>query len=275
MSYRLKEIIFFNRKVAILCQNENGPCPLIAISNVLLLQGQITIHPDYTTISLTDLIQLVANRLLEVSSNPNIDDIQHQQQVISVIDILPKLQYGLDVNVRFDSVTGFEFTEELSVFDAFDIPLFHGWVVDPENLESARILSNLSYNHVILKVVEYKALVDSSTRKADEQKEQDDVSTFEEQEAQPSPNNPDLDLSQQLREGAILETFLADTASQLTFAGLMGLLQTLRPNQLAVFFRNNHFGTVFRKDDKLFLLVTDFGYADEPSVVWEGLDTID
>jgi len=32
-------------QVPILCQNENGPCPLLAIGNVLLLQSNISIHP--------------------------------------------------------------------------------------------------------------------------------------------------------------------------------------------------------------------------------------
>lgn len=32
-------------QVPILCQNENGPCPLLAIGNILLLQSNISIHP--------------------------------------------------------------------------------------------------------------------------------------------------------------------------------------------------------------------------------------
>lgn len=38
MSYTLKKIQYYNRSVGILCQSENGPCPLLAICNVLLLQ---------------------------------------------------------------------------------------------------------------------------------------------------------------------------------------------------------------------------------------------
>ncbi len=39
--YSLKRIKFFSRDVAIVCQNENGPCPLLAIVNVLSLRNQI------------------------------------------------------------------------------------------------------------------------------------------------------------------------------------------------------------------------------------------
>jgi hypothetical protein len=32
-------------------QNENGPCPLLALANVLLLRGGIHIHPDYSEVT--------------------------------------------------------------------------------------------------------------------------------------------------------------------------------------------------------------------------------
>lgn len=44
---------------------------------------------------------------------------------------------------------------------------------------------------------------------------------------------------------------------------------------MVVFFRNNHFNTLTKHNGQLYLLVTDFGYADVPSVVWEKLDVID
>lgn len=42
-----------------------------------------------------------------------------------------------------------------------------------------------------------------------------------------------------------------------TPAGLAGLAAGLRDHQLAVFFRNNHFNTLFKYEDGIFLLVTD------------------
>ena len=39
--YHVKWINFKDNHVAIVTQNENGPCPLLAITNVLLLQGKI------------------------------------------------------------------------------------------------------------------------------------------------------------------------------------------------------------------------------------------
>lgn len=46
--------------------------------------------------------------------------------------VLPKLATGLDVNVRFTGVADFEYTPECIVFDLLGIPLYHGWLVDPQ-----------------------------------------------------------------------------------------------------------------------------------------------
>ena len=36
------------------------------------------------------------------------------------------------MNVRFDSVKGFEFTSEIVIFDLLNVPLYHGWLPDPQ-----------------------------------------------------------------------------------------------------------------------------------------------
>ncbi len=57
--YLIKRIRFLGRNVPVLCQNENGPCPLLAICNILLLRGSIQIHPDISCISSEELIEEV------------------------------------------------------------------------------------------------------------------------------------------------------------------------------------------------------------------------
>ena len=68
-SYRMKKIEFLGRPTVVLCQNENGPCPLLAICSALLLENQIDIHHDYAEVTLPELISLVANRLVEANSS--------------------------------------------------------------------------------------------------------------------------------------------------------------------------------------------------------------
>jgi hypothetical protein len=62
-------------------------------------------------------------------------------------------------------------------------------------------------------------------------------------------------------------------ASQLTYHGLYELHSKLKENQLCVFFRNNHFSTLFKNKNELFVLLTDAGYLHEP-IVWEKLDQV-
>jgi hypothetical protein len=89
-----------------------------------------------------------------------------------------------------------------------------------------------------------------------------------------SPSAP-RDHEAELRNGEVLQEFMHKTASQLAFYGLMQLHQHIRERQLCVFFRNNHFCTLFKVNRKLYLLVTDEGYRDEEQVVWELLDDIE
>lgn len=54
------------------------------------------------------------------------------QNINDTMMVLPKLSTGLDVNVRFTGVSDFEYTPECIVFDLLNIPLYHGWLVDPQ-----------------------------------------------------------------------------------------------------------------------------------------------
>lgn len=56
----------------------------------------------------------------------------YPQNVDDAMTVLPKLATGLDVNVRFTGVSDFEYTPECSIFDLLGIPLYHGWLVDPQ-----------------------------------------------------------------------------------------------------------------------------------------------
>ncbi len=61
----------------------------------------------------------------------------------------------------------------------------------------------------------------------------------------------------------LVQDFLDNSSSQLTYHGLASLREGLRPNELAVFFRNNHFTTIFLHKGVVHILVTDQGYEFE------------
>lgn len=212
-SYKIKRVDFFGRReVPVVLQNENGPCPLLAIANVLLLRNTLQLPSGAPDVSQERLLAVVAERLLDDTAQvwprpgkpaarplhnegsvgaelaaafrwlqdqhaglPNAAlEANRQQNVSDAISHLPKLttgmqppmpgvsvialvgcQYscaagtampgaawgssglrsvsyaGLDVNVRFDrGVHGFEYTNEVVVFDLLGISLVHGWLLD-------------------------------------------------------------------------------------------------------------------------------------------------
>ncbi|KAI5607262.1 ubiquitin carboxyl-terminal hydrolase MINDY-1 [Silurus asotus] len=200
--YFVKWITWKGEKTPIITQSENGPCPLLAIMNILFLRWK------------------------------NMSD---------AMVVLPKLSTGLDVNVRFTGVSDFEYTPECIVFDLLDIPLYHGWLVDPQSPETASAVGKLSYNQLVEKIIIYKHSTDCS----------------------------------RVSEGLIAEQFLESTATQLSYHGLCELNTTAKEGELCVFFRNNHFSTMIKHKGHLYLLVTDQGFLQEDSVVWESLHNVE
>ncbi len=55
--YAVKWIEFLNDKIPIILQNENGPCPLLAIANILLLRKQIELKVSLEFISGDKLLE--------------------------------------------------------------------------------------------------------------------------------------------------------------------------------------------------------------------------
>ncbi|TMW65055.1 hypothetical protein Poli38472_009222 [Pythium oligandrum] len=329
--YAVKRVDFLGKPVTYICQNINGPCPLLAISNVLLLRGHITIDDklqDGGVISAQELIQVVTKRLVEANPPlPESDELGRLTQQKTLQDVqrlMPSLLVGLDVNVRFHSITDFEYTVACAVFDMLDIALVHGWLLDIQDTKTVDVVQNKSYNELIERVVDYRAVMMTETPQEGEPVESNAVSA-EHSEEKPSEAPPPAINIQALRidvekieetssvvgspspkkspskktvetlkkerqltesdatdtaamlleEGPVLEEFFASSASQLTYYGLVKLHEDLRERQLSVFFRNNHFSTLFKYDGSLYLLVTDAGYLDEPTVVWERLNEID
>ena len=315
MQFGLKPIRFLNRTTSIICQNENGPCPLLALANALILQGRFSFHTDRKFISLDNLIEIVANNYIEsnqrqtsTNSVAEPDIICHQNQLDEVLCLLPGLARGLDLNVHFTGPSDFEFTKELSLFDSLGIPIYHGWLVDPQDVEASSVVGTQSYNHLMYQLVEFKSLSDQIHGNSNSSHQQtciDPISSSEDmstctnsplhaqafsttKHVSSVPSYPSYSSAatssvqtttgseqELLRKGAIVEHFLLSSASQLTYCGLLALHQCMRENQIAVFFRNNHFSTMFKSKGSLYLLVTDAGYRDEAQVIWEQLDDID
>ncbi|KAJ4871397.1 hypothetical protein Rs2_46970 [Raphanus sativus] len=145
VTYKTKEIKYLNRKKLIILQNENGPCPLIAICNVLLLRNRMDLYPDRFQVSQERLLNLVANILFDI------DD--EAEKIIDAINLLPRLAYGINVDIKFRSISDFERTPDLAIFDLLKIPLYHGWIFDPQDYETATAIGCKSYNDLMTGLV--------------------------------------------------------------------------------------------------------------------------
>ena len=58
---------------------------------------------------------------------------------------------GLDINVKFNSVSSFEFNPAISLLDILKIKIFHLWVIDSGDPLFEQI-QNLTYNQLVEKI---------------------------------------------------------------------------------------------------------------------------
>lgn len=54
---------------------------------------------------------------------------------------------------NFHRVRDFEYTPECIIFDLLNIPLYHGWLVDPQSQETVTALGCLGYNQIVEKII--------------------------------------------------------------------------------------------------------------------------
>lgn len=315
--YKLKRISYKGNNINVILQNENGPCPLISISNALALRGDITISGETDTCRSIDL-DLIKSRLegLLLKRYANASE-EVKKQVAKSIDQLPNLQMGMDVNVGFLKPDSFEKTDQSRIFDLLGVPLVHGWLVDPIDKETHSVIGSNTYDDLMNKLAALDqpppaaapqtqpaqtppppAAAETSPSSSSPSQPSDTPSdpSLANKQSPPPPtsdtpsstspstsrndNAAESKKSEDIKpptpeEGEIINAFLLQTSSQLTSHGLSVLLDTLKEDDLCVFFRNNHFSTITKHDNNLYILVTDIGYEKERIIVWDLLNSVD
>ncbi|GAX26913.1 hypothetical protein FisN_9Lh209 [Fistulifera solaris] len=274
MVYRLKTVQYQNHDRFILLQNENGPCPLLAAANCLLLRGDCTLPSEAVRKGIASLDN-IANMLAEHAMSNSEHD--HAVYVDELMEHIPKFQFGMDVNPAFTKgITGYEYTAQLTAFDMLRCKLVHGWLVDITDEATFRAVGSDTYNILIDRIIhaqekgeellQIKSRIDALHVNSESElmSPLDDLQTKSEL------------LEKEMHDALLAQQFLDQTSHQLTHYGLELLRENVQVNELCVFFRNNHFGTLTKHEDgHLYLLVTDLGYANSPAIVWERLDVID
>ena len=67
--------------------------------------------------------------------------------------------------------------------------------------------------------------------------------------------------------------FRSHWPTQLTEYGLETIISSLKPGQIGILFRNDHFSTLYKepRSEDILTLVTDAGYSSHEEIVWESL----
>ncbi|KAI0429792.1 hypothetical protein F5Y09DRAFT_309398 [Xylaria sp. FL1042] len=284
-TYQIKNINWHDSKAAknprkspIIVQNANGPCPLVALVNALTL----TTPADQThanlvealgsreQVSLSFLLEVVVDELM---SSRHTESDTPLPDMSELYGFLQGLHTGMNVNPRFipspeavaahgrtspshggGGIPGtFENTRDMELYATFRIPLIHGWLPPRDDLA-------------------YEALKRRASSYDDAQN-----LLFHEEELEEKFSNSQTGLTeeeQQLYQDIItIKSFLSTTATQLTQSGLNVITQSIKPGEVSILFRNDHFSTLYRHPQtlQLFTLVTDAGYFTHDEVVWESL----
>ena len=282
-TYQIKHFNWFDQKSSklrqssILIQNQNGPCPLLALVNALILgvpeTSQAALDEALRSreqVTLGLIIETLMDELLS-SNNEELPDVDELNRFLS------RLHSGMTANPRFvefddnsnlmdarnstlhlpQSEKGqrrpgnFEATQDMKLYGSFSIPLVHGWL--PSKRDPA-----------------WKAFAQSAQTYEDAQ-----VLQFGEEELEFKLSNNGLtDEEEQIWKNiTAIKNFLRQYPTQLTPEGLTIIREWLLPGQFAILFRNDHFSTIYKNPStgELYTLITDAGYADRDEIVWEAL----
>lgn len=268
-----------------------------------------------------------------------------QKSLDFALNTLPKTLSGLDVNINF--ITG-GFSEsstatspsssnsannarnsELDLFKLANVDFRHGWLASEEDKETYEVLLSVAndYDTAVNVLVEGDAIAEGNitgnSNSAANATSCNSEQTTESQTQSPTVSNATRlerlfeDLSMEpnkqakVYQATIIQRFLQQTSTQLTYAGLFNLSESLPQGSLCALFRNSHFSVLYRRPDAppqpsrlaedgtqagtasrgssdnnngqgrrlpqatLFQLVTDQALLHEPNAIWESLEDID
>ncbi|KAI4239573.1 MAG: hypothetical protein L6R40_005518 [Gallowayella cf. fulva] len=267
------------RTSPIMVQNANGPCPLLALVNALVLSTPAGIASALVeTLSVREQVSLdlLLNAVIdELMSGRRGDAAQRLPDVSELYEFLVNLHTGMNVNPRFvepmaapthlmdghvdlsippveaRKAGDFEDTPAMRLYATFAVSLIHGWL--PRR------------NHPVC------ASLDRSAKTYEDAQSL----LFVEEDLESKLQAQGLTIEEQrlLEDVLSIKHFLTSSPTQLTDYGLDTITETLRPGAIAILFRNDHFSTLFKepRSGRIFTLVTDLGYAGHDEVVWESL----
>jgi hypothetical protein len=277
--YQIKHIRWLDDNIKgtrvspILTQNLNGPCPLLALVNALVLSTPANLETALVetlrtreTVSLGLLLDAVFEELM---SGRRGDAAQTLPDVSELYKFLLALHTGLNVNPMFvpdSNITSgqaeltsragaFENTQDMKLYRTFDIPLMHGWLPEADT-DAYAAFNRVAASYETSQFVQFQ-----------EEEILGKLGTGE---------NLSDDEQQMFTDIQAIKEFLMIWPTQLTDHGLKVIRDNLKRGQVAILFRNDHFSTLCKnpRNDQLVTLVTDQGYSSHDEIVWESLTDV-
>lgn len=166
------------------------------------------------------------------------------KRIEECVKLFPKLEEGLDINIKFSDACDFEENPGYRMFSHYGFKLFHGWVIDPKQEQLYKLVGDKSYDETI------DFLISDPKKDATEEEKK------------------------QLEDDKeVVRKFFAESATQLTSYGLERLYNLMDiEDELSIFFRNNHFSTIVKHQGIIYEFVTDEGIVDaDPQITWQTL----
>lgn len=285
----------------ILLQEKNGPCPLIALINTLLLKAEEQIrHNTRNEIKITSIEEKKLIGVLEfknflmnqynISTNIDlstllshlgdllliyVEESGYHYEVDKLLANLPLLHTGLSVDPNL--LTG-DFTPNdiaTTLFKLFDLKLKHGWVInqiDNENIEWNSDQQQTTSPTSSPKIDNYAHVVDLFNKL----QTFDQIQDFLLDSSPLVEDNGVVDTLDHFQDKRLVQKWLDLNKTQLTQIGLNRLNFNLLKGEFIVFFRNNHFNTLFKKDEQEFyILLTDASFTSKSSkIIWQSLNSV-
>jgi len=274
----------------ILLQNENGPCPLLALVNALTLStpsGTTTVLTETLRVreyvSLGLLLGAVFEGVVARASTQGVDI-----DMSDLFAFLMSLSTGMNVNPRFvfpqlpsgddgppQLLGSFEQTKEMRLYNSFGVPLYHGWLPSPTSAVYKVMQRAAPTYEEVQNLLLHEEIILHRISTAHEGSPESELMGQEERV---------------IEDAEVIRGWLDDSCTQLTNWGLESLTRWWGGNvhdgagaslgKVGILFRNDHFCTVMkarlpgREGESLLSLVTDMGYGGYEEIVWESLVSV-
>lgn len=112
ITFSTKIVNFRGSRKRIVLQNQNGPCPLLALVNGLILRDRLQLPSGASEVDSSRLQHQLVGHIVDSQTNMTAN-LQHQ--IAETIDLVMRGRFieGMDVNPQFNSCSGFEYTQEV------------------------------------------------------------------------------------------------------------------------------------------------------------------